>query len=423
MNTFRTPRETVRVFWRARVAGAGYLASAASAGVSASTGREWVRHAGGVIPDLEPLSGRYLCQAERDEISVGIAAGLSNAEIGRVLGRHRSNVGREIKRNRTLHRDRPPARADGLPNLPGTRAGVAPRPARERLQYRPAVAQAKADARASRPKPRKLATCPELLAQVRAGLAALWSPQQISNTLRLEFGDRAEMQVSHETIYQELFVQGRGELRRELTRCLRTGRAVRRARRQPDQRVRRRIPDMVMISQRPAEVADRAVPGPWEGDLIIGADSASAIGTLVERASRFVMLLHLPGGRHGAEAVRDAMVTEMAGLPAALRRSLTWDQGIEMARHGEISFALDMPVYFCDPHSPWQRGSNENTNGLLRQYFPKSTDLRVHTAADLAVVAAQLNSRPRATLGWKTPAQALTGLLFNPLTTGVATTP
>jgi len=180
---------------------------------------------------------------------------------------------------------------------------------------------------------------------------------------------------------------------------------------------------MVMISQRPAEVADRAVPGHWEGDLIIGADSASAIGTLVERASRFVMLLHLPGGRHGAEAVRDAMVTEMAGLPAALRRSLTWDQGIEMARHGEISFALDMPVYFCDPHSPWQRGSNENTNGLLRQYFPKSTDLRVHTAADLAVVAAQLNSRPRATLGWKTPAQALTGLLFNPLTTGVATTP
>jgi IS30 family transposase len=272
------------------------------------------------------------------------------------------------------------------------------------------LAQAKAEARARRPKPRKLVTNPVLCARVQAGLRKRWSPQQISRVLRREFADQPEMQVSHETIYQELYVQGRGELRRELTRCLRTGRALRRPRRMPDQRGRRGIPEEIMISQRPAEAEDRAVPGHWEGDLILGKDNASAIGTLVERATRFVMLLHLPG-RHGAEEVRDAMITAMQGLPSALRRSLTWDQGNEMARHTEITLATEMPIYFCDPHSPWQRGTNENTNGLLRQYFPKGTDLSLHSAQHLAEVADELNTRPRKTLGWDTPAHALARLL------------
>ncbi len=275
------------------------------------------------------------------------------------------------------------------------------------IRYRARLAQAKAEARARRPKPRKLATHAALLGEVRERLGKRWSPEQISRTLHQEFPDEPEMWVSHETIYQELYVQGRGELRRELTRCLRTGRALRRPRRIPDQRGRRSgIPDEIMISQRPAEAQDRAVPGHWEGDLILGKDNASAIGTLVERTTRFVMLLHLPG-RHGAEEVRDAMTTAIATLPVSLRRSLAWDQGSEMARHSEITLATELPIYFCDPHSPWQRGSNENTNGLLRQYFPKGTDLSVHTAQDLAAVAEQLNTRPRKTLGWDTPAQTL----------------
>jgi IS30 family transposase len=215
--------------------------------------------------------------------------------------------------------------------------------------------------------------------------------------------------VSHEAIYQSIYVQGRGALRRELAVCLRTGRALRRPRRRADER-RGRIKDMVMISERPAEADDRAVPGHWEGDLIMGARNASAIGTLVERTTRFVLLLHLPHG-HDPAAVAEAMTAAMAGLPAALRRSLAWDQGKEMALHAQITLAADLPVYFCDPHAPWQRGSNENTNGLLRQYFPKSTDLSVHSREHLDAVAAQLNSRPRKTLGWKTPAQALDEVL------------
>ena len=226
--------------------------------------------------------------------------------------------------------------------------------------------------------------------------------------LRLEFADRPEMWVSHETIYKSLFVQGRGELRRELHRCLRTGRAQRRH----QGRVERRghIPNMVMIAERPAEVEDRAVPGHWEGDLIMGANNNSAIGTLVERSTRFVMLLHLPGD-HGAEAVRDAMTAKIATLPDALRRSITWDQGTEMAHHAQFSIDTGVPVYFCDPHSPWQRGSNENTNGLLRQYFPKGISLRRFTPADLDAAADSLNGRPRQTLGWQTPAQRLDELL------------
>jgi transposase, IS30 family len=216
------------------------------------------------------------------------------------------------------------------------------------------------------------------------------------------------MWVSHETIYQSIYVQGRGALRRELASCLRTGRALRKPRRKEGER-RGRIKDMVMISERPAEAADRAVPGHWEGDLIIGSRN-SAIGTLVERSTRFVLLLHLPHG-HGAAAVAAAMTEAMATMPAALRRSLTWDQGSEMAGHAQITVATDLVIYFCDPHSPWQRGSNENTNGLLRQYFPKGTNLAVHSREHLDAVAAQLNARPRKTLGWKTPAQALDEVL------------
>jgi len=286
------------------------------------------------------------------------------------------------------------------------------------------VAQSKAEARARRAKPGKLASNPELRARVQTELLALFSPEQIAATLRADFPDRPEMWVSHETLYQAIYVQGRGELRRELTRCLRTGRALRKPRRIPgERRGKRSIPAELMISARPAEVADRAVPGHWEGDLIIGKDSKSAIGTLVERYTRFVLLLHLPGN-HGAEAVRDAMLGAISTLPAQLWRSLTWDQGIEMARHTEITLATGLDIYFCDPHSPWQRGSNENTNGLLRQYFPKGSDLSVHSAQHLAAVAAQLNARPRKTLGWKTPAQALNHLLSHLSTTdGVATTP
>jgi IS30 family transposase len=286
------------------------------------------------------------------------------------------------------------------------------------------VAQSKAEDRARRVKPGRLASNPELRGQVQTRLAARLSPEQIAATLRADFPDRPEMWVSHETIYQALYVQGRGELRRELTRCLRTGRALRKPRRVPgERRGKRPIPAELMISARPGEVADRAVPGHWEGDLIAGKENKSAIGTLVERYTRFVLLLHLPHD-HSAEAVRDAMLAAISTLPTQLWRSLTWDQGSEMARHAEITLATGLDIYFCDPHSPWQRGSNENTNGLLRQYFPKGTDLSAHTAQHLAEVAAELNARPRKTLGWKTPAQALNHLLSHLSTTdGVATTP
>jgi IS30 family transposase len=271
--------------------------------------------------------------------------------------------------------------------------------------YRALAAQGQAQWRAARPKTAKLAGNAVLRDWVQARLEEKWSPEQISVMLEREFGGDREMRVSHETIYQAIYVQGRGALRRELAACLRTGRALRKPRRRAGER-RGRIPGMVMISERPAEVADRAVPGHWEGDLIIGAAHKSAIGTLVERSSRFVLLLHLPQG-YGPGQVAAAMTEVMGGLPDAIRRSLTWDQGTEMTDHARIAAAADLEIYFCDPHSPWQRGTNENTNGLLRQYFPKGTDLSVHSREDLAAVAAQLNSRPRKTLGWKTPAQAL----------------
>jgi IS30 family transposase len=245
---------------------------------------------------------------------------------------------------------------------------------------------------------------------VQDGLDGRWSPEQIVRRLHRDFPDQPGMRVCHETIYQALYVQGRGELRRELARALRTGRAMRRPRRQAQQRQPRMATPMVMISDRPAEVEDRAVPGHWEGDLIIGKDHKSAIGTLVERTTRYVLLVHLPHGRTPA-LVRDALIETVQTLPEHLWRSLTWDQGSEMHRHHEFTVATNVPVYFCDPHAPWQRGSNENTNGLLRQYFPKGTDLSAHTRDHLNKVAVELNGRPRKTLDWDTPAERLTKLL------------
>ena len=275
--------------------------------------------------------------------------------------------------------------------------------------YRAHLAQREAEERARRPKPAKLAVNDELREWVEGRLRRNWSPEQISAALRLEFPGRPEMRVSPETIYQSLYVQGRGALRRELAAHLRTGRAVRQPRRKEGER-RGRLPGMVNISDRPAEAGDRAVPGHWEGDLIEGKGGKSHIGTLVERSTRFTMLVPLPEGK-SAPAVAAALTPVIAGLPDALRRSLTWDQGREMAGHQQIAVAADCEIYFCDPHSPWQRGSNENTNGLLRQYFPKGTDLAAHSPQHLQAVAAELNGRPRKTLGWKTPAEALAQFL------------
>jgi IS30 family transposase len=342
----------------------------------------WFRLAGGVKGNGPgPVSGRYLSLADREEIAIGVARGESCRVIGARLDppRPACTISREVRRNGP------------------------------RQRYRALRAQALAEERARRPKTAKLAGNDELREWVQRHLEMKWSPEQVSARLAAEFPDQPEMRVSAETIYQSLYVQGRGALRRELAVCLRTGRALRKPRRTAGER-RGRIPGMVNISERPAEAADRAVPGHWEGDLLIGAAGRSAIGTLVERSSRFVMLLHLPGGS-GAESVRDAMTARIAGLPAALRCSLTWDQGREMKAHAQIAVAADCEIYFCDPHSPWQRGTNENTNGLLRQYFPKGTPLAGHSPAHLAAVADELNGRPRKTLGWKTPAEALAEIL------------
>jgi len=273
-----------------------------------------------------------------------------------------------------------------------------------RAHYRALRADRQAWDLARRPKPAKLLTCPRLRAEVERLLEERFSPRQISHWLARTHPIDPELRVSHETIYQSLYVQGRGALRKELHQALRTGRAMRRPQARSAIKRRSRIPEMVLISERPAEVEDRAVPGHWEGDLIVGSKK-SYIGTLVERQTRFVMLLKLANPT--AEEVRRAMTTRIKTLPAELRRSVTWDQGNEMALHREFTIATGMPVYFCDPKSPWQRGSNENTNGLLRQYFPKRTDLSVHSQADLNRVARQLNGRPRETLGWMTPLEKM----------------
>lgn len=378
------------------------------------------------------LSGRYLSLEEREEIALLRVQGLSMQEIGRRLGRATSTISRELRRNAA------------------TRSGG--------LEYRATTAQWHADRSARRPKPTKLALNATLRAYVEERLAGFvvapsgnpvpgpdipwtgrrhgprkdrrwakaWSPEQIARRLPIDFPDDTTMRISHEAIYQALFVQGRGALRRELTACLRTGRVLWVPRARVGRRGKGFVSAEIMISQRPAEAIDRAVPGHWEGDLILGLRS-SAIGTLVERTTRFTILLHLPRlaghgeaprvkngpalAGHGAEAVRDAITRTIVTLPEELRRSLTWDQGAEMAQHDRLKIDAGVQVYFCDPQSPWQRGSNENTNGLLRQYFPKGTDLSIHSAEEIAAVAAALNARPRKTLNWKSPAEALDEVL------------
>jgi IS30 family transposase len=423
-------REHQRRFWDLIARGVSSEEAALECGVSAPVGTRWFREAGGMRPvSSTPVSGRYLSFAEREEIALMRARESGVREIARALGRSPSTISRELHRNAA------------------TRGG--------RIDYRATNAQWHADRRARRPKAARLATNERLRQYVQDRLdgtitrsngqpaaapdttawkgrrhgrrqdrrwATAWSPEQIANRLAVEFSDDETMRISHEAIYQALYVQGRGALRRELTSCLRTGRALRVPRARTRGRGKKFVSPEIMISERPAEAEDRAVPGHWEGDLIIGLDS-SAIGTLVERTTRFTMLLHLPRmeehgqqtrvhngpalAGHGAEAVRDAIASSITTLPEQLRRSLTWDQGAEMAQHAQLRVDIGLAIYFCDPHSPWQRGTNENTNGLLRQYFPKGTDLSRHTRDDLDAVTAALNSRPRKTLGWKTPAEAL----------------
>ena len=415
------------VFWLAIADGFTSTVAAELAGVSEPVGVRWFRDGGGMpTVTLAPLSGRYLSFAEREEIALLRAQGTGIRAIARQIGRSPSTVSRELRRNAA------------------TRGG--------KLEYRASVAQWKAEMISRRPKTAKLAVNDQLREYVQQRLsgevcrldgtvagpqtpawkgrnkprrkdrrwATAWSPEQISARLKVDFPDDGSMRISHEAIYQALYVQSRGALKREMVACLRTGRALRVPKARVGARGKQFVTEQVMISQRPAEAEDRAVPGHWEGDLILGLDR-SAIGTLVERTSRFTMLLHLPPPEqrqprtkhgppvsgHGAEAVRDAIAAAITTLPDQLRRSLAWDQGAEMAQHARLTIQAGLPVYFCDPQSPWQRGTNENTNGLLRQYFPRGTDLARHSAEDLAAGAAALNCRPRKTLGWKTPAEAL----------------
>jgi IS30 family transposase len=441
-------RDERRRFWTAIAAGTTSEDAAIEVGVSQAVGTRWFRKAGGMPPSMfgqsaKPLSGRYLSFAEREEIALLRVQGYSMQEIAGRLGRAVSTISRELRRNAA------------------TRSGG--------LEYRATTAQWHAERSARRPKQAKLARNVALRTYVEERLAGgvvaasgtpvpgpavswkgrrhgprknrrwanAWSPEQIARRLPVDFPDDETMRISHEAIYQALFVQGRGALRRELTACLRTGRVLRTPRARTRGRGKTFISPEIMISKRPAEATDRAVPGHWEGDLIVGLGS-SAIGTLVERTTRFTLLLHLPPmighghearvkngpalAGHGAEAVRDAITRSIITLPEALRRSLTWDQGAEMAQHASLKIDAGVQVYFCDPHSPWQRGTNENTNGLLRQYFPKGTDLSAHSAEEIAAVAATLNARPRKTLAWKTPAEALDQLLQSDNKDRVATT-
>lgn len=437
-------REHQQRFWEAIALGLSSESSAAAAGVSPAVGTRWFREGGGMpMVSGGQLSGRYLLFAEREEIAILHAREYRVRDIARRLGRSPSTISRELRRNAA------------------TRSG--------NLEYRATTAQWHADRRAKRPKVAKLASNEALRLYVEARLAGIittpdgrdvpgprtgwsgrrhgrrqhrrwgtaWSPEQISNRLRKDFPEDESMRISHEAIYQALYVQGRGALRRELVACLRTGRALRVPRARARGRGKNFVRPEIMISKRPPEADDRAIPGHWEGDLILGLGS-SAIGTLVERTTRFTILLYLPRldghgkvprrkngpplAGHGAQAVRDAIVASVQTLPSQLRRSLTWDQGAEMAQHAQLRVDADIPIYFCDPHSPWQRGTNENTNGLLRQYFPKGTDLSKHTASDLAAVAQALNSRPRKTLGWKTPAEAFNEHLLSVQQGSVATT-
>jgi IS30 family transposase len=372
------PREHERRFWLGIRAGLSVNEAARSAGASWSWARRVFVKAGGVnhTSTTEPVGERYLRFEEREEIVRLQAAGLGVRAIAREIGRHPSTISRELKR------------------AVGVRG------------YRAGMAQTDADRGRRGPRNAKLATNLRLRREVQARLERHDSPEQIAGRLKIDFPDEPEMWVSAETIYQSLYIQARGGLKRELTAYLRTGRSMRKPRRAPGHR-RTRIRDMVMISERPPEIEDRAVPGHWEGDLIMGSQASdSAVGTLVERMTGFVMLLHLPDG-HGTLAVQAALVAKMSILDEQLRRSLTWDQGLEMASHREIAAATGLEIYFCDPRSPWQRGTNENTNGLLRQYLPKGKDLSFYGPGMLDNIAAELNSRPRKRHGFRTPAEML----------------
>jgi transposase, IS30 family len=354
--------------------GETFATVAAAVGCSTKSIQRYLVLTGGIKQRRRQRSALRLSLREREEISLGLSTGESLRSIGRRLARAASTISREVAWS-------------------GSRMG-----------YRAWRAEVEAIERGRRPKPCKLAGDARLRVEVERGLRALWSPQQIAARLVRDYPDELAMRVSHETIYRTLFVQGRGALRKELTACLRSGRAQRRPRLRLERSGAGRLRDVVLISDRPAEVEDRAVPGHWEGDLLIGKQGRSAIGVLVERSSRYVMLLHLPNGRT-AEDVRVALTRQVSKLPGELRRTLTWDQGKEMAEHVRFSIDTEMQVYFCDPHSPWQRGSGENTNGLLRQYFPSTEDFRQYSAAHLNAVARQLNNRPRQTLAWMKPSE------------------
>lgn len=437
-----------RPFWQAIADGHSSEEAAQIAGVSQAVGTRWFREYGGMPPShlsssSPPPTGRYLSLVEREEIALLRVQGNGVREIARQLERNASTISRELRRNAS------------------TRSGC--------VEYRATAAQWHADRAARRPKRAKLATNVALRRYVQDRLAGkvatpagkivagpevawkgrrhgprqhrrwsrAWSPEQIAHRLSIDFPDDSEMRISHEAIYQSLYIQGRGALRHELTACLRTGRALRVPRERTRGRGKSFVTPELLISERPAAVDDRAIPGHWEGDLILGLNS-SAIGTLVERTTRFTMLLHLPPlpehrrqprekngpalAGHGAEAVRDAITRAIGSLPAQLRRSLTWDQGAEMSQHAQLAIDTGLAVYFCDPRSPWQRGTNENTNGLLRQYFPKGTDLSAHRQPELQAVALALNTRPRKTLGWRTPAEALNEMLLLADHNSVATT-
>jgi len=372
--------EAIDEVWVRLRAGHAAKPTARQLGMPTSTVRTYLLRCGGIRPDPRRRAESRLSLEEREEISRGLAAGRSLRAIGAELGRAPSTIGREVAAN-------------------GGRG-----------RYRAHWSDRQAWSRATRPKACKLATNPALRAIVEEKLRRRWSPQQIAGWLKLNYPHDPEMQVSHESIYCTLFVQSRGALRRELTTYLRTGRVIRRPRgvRLPDGRGGR--PGILHISERPPEADDRAVPGHWEGDLVFGKNM-SPVATLVERSTRFLILVALPGGNHRADAVADALAAAVATLPAQLARSLTWDQGHEMAQHQRFTIATGIQVYFCDPKSPWQRGSNENTNGLLRQYLPRRLDFRTLTQADLDAIAEELNDRPRQTLGFKTPSQALAEVL------------
>ena len=430
-------------FWSAIARGLKTEDACGYARVSGPVGFRWFRHAGGVNPRLPAtVSGRYLSFVEREEIALLRATGAGVRDIARELGRSPSTISRELRRNAS------------------TRT--------YRLEYRATLAQWHAERRAHRPKVAKLTTNDRLRDYVQARLSGEvrlpdgavvgpqvaawkgrgkphrkdrrwvtgWSPEQIASRLPLDYPDDESMRISHEAIYQALFVQSRGALKRELVACLRTGRALRVPRSRSKQKAWAHVTADVVISERPAEVEDRAVPGHWEGDLLIGLER-SAIGTLVERTTRFTLLVHLPreaGYRHkhtvkngpalagyGAIRMKDALAATITTLPEQLRRSITWDRGKEMSAHAQFKVETGIPVFFADPQSPWQRGTNENTNGLLRQYFPKGTDLARWSAEEIEAVAAALNGRPRKVLGWKTPAEALDEQLLSLQQAGVAT--